>query len=1125
MPTHLAKRRKLASPHTDGSHHEDDDRNEVPDSTPSGDNKVNGETAKGEKVSGGSQEKPTRSTGRRSNLGGSSAELAFASGLYKSGFFKLQVDELLTELRPNYELQISKIQSTLHRLKGIIEAIPDRTPKPLLEAEKELRNDSGIAIPFPEPRPGKDTKYTFGYSKPVNINVVGSLALKTWTKAAGTTTVDLAVTIPSSMFQEKDYLNYRYFHRRAYYIACIAAEIKNQPGLDARYCYQDDNTLRPVIVIEPSGDENDEFSRSKTRIRIITATDSDVFPVAKTLPGKNNIRQTNDDLIEQLPNVDEVASDATPIYNAVLRSEAAVAHNLKFLHSASVKSDAFRDACILGRTWLHQRGFKTCHSNGGFGHFEWAALVASLFHGGGLNGKPVLSLNYSSYQIFKATMQFIVGSDLIRQPLLLSAGSLTIDPTNTPVFYDGKSGMNILYKMSPWSYRFLRHEAQLTLDMLNSSQSDNFGRIFITKVKEPLLRFDQICSIRTSQSARSTLRRIQYQKSLYNVLSRALGDRAKLINLTIPNPPCWSLSAKVPPAQKEDSQITVALLLDADNANRIVDHGPSTEDKDASLSFQKFWGEKSELRRFKDGSILESLVWSDQQAKLPVIQQIILYILQRHFNLNSEEINFLGDHLGWDLCRAVGVSLHSAASLQTIIDTFRSLERQIRDVEGLPLTLRQLSSASASLRYSTIHNLSKPSDLILQFEGSAKWPDDLAAIQMTKIAFLIKIGELLEKSGAALSTRVGLENEASKFLNKAFLDISPNHENTFRLRIHHDREQTLLERLVKDSQHGARLKEEAAFALAAYKRNFVQAPRYTQAVQTLCNRYSLLSPTIRIMKYWCAFHLFGSHLPEELIELFVIRVFVNPYPWSVPSSVVTGLLRTLDMLSRWDWQQESLIVDFNEELTTSDIEEINTRLVAWRNIDPAMNTVTLFVATNIDHEGVTWTQYAKPPKVVAARLSSLAKAGTRLIKEKGVDLDAKDLFTSPLSDYDFVIYLDPKYCTEIRKANGRFKNLRNEAGGYSRYNAPELFVDEIRSLYGSNILFFHSEPRGVIAGVWNPQTMTPKTWGLKMAYSTAPEPHSEKDNTGTGVSVNKPAILNEISVLGGKIVKKIKVNR
>ncbi|KAK2757848.1 hypothetical protein FQN54_004254 [Arachnomyces sp. PD_36] len=1122
MSTHSPKRRKLIPPN-ENEFVEEGDKNGARSFKPSrnSDGVKASDTGKASREAG---ENPTRSTGRRSNLASSSAELAFASGLYKSSFFKLQVDELLTGLRPNYDQQISKIQKTLHKLKGIIEAIPNREPRPLLEAEKELRKESGIAIPFPEPRPGKDTKYTFGYSKPVNINVVGSLALKTWTKTPGSFSIDLAVTIPSSAFQEKDYLNYRYFHKRAYYIACIAAGIKNQTGLNAHYCYQDENTLRPVIVVEPTGAEDDdhEFVRSKISIRIITAIENDVFPISKLLPEKNNIRQNR--ATEESPNTDAAVRDSTPEYNATLRSEATVAHYLKFLHSASVKCDAFGDSCLLGRTWLHQRAFKTSHHGGGFGHFEWAAMVASLFHCGGPNGKPVLSQNYSSYQIFKATIQFIVGTDLIKQPLLFSPGALTLHPTDTPMFYDGKSGLNILYKMSPWSYRLLRHEARLTLAMLNAPQSDNFDRIFITRVGEPLLRFDHIFSIKTSQPHEPTFSQTRYQSSLYNVLSQALGDRSKLINLSVPNTPFWSLGVRAPPTRKEESMITVALLLDAENANRIVDHGPSTEDREAALAFQKFWGEKAELRRFKDGSILESLVWSDQSSGPSVVQQIVLYILNRHFNFPPDAINSLGDNLGQDLCRSVGISLHPTTSFQALVNAFRSLEKNVQEVEGLPLTLRQLSSASASLRHTSIQSLSKPADIVLQFEGSAKWPDDLAAIQMTKIAFLIKIGDLLEQSHSAISARVGLENEGSKYLNRAFLDISTAHQNTFRLRIHHDREQTLLERLVKDPTHGARLKEEAAYGLAAYKRNFIQAPRYTQAVHNLCNRYPLLSSTIRIMKHWCASHLFGSHLPEELIELFVIRVFVNPSPWGVPSSVLTGLLRTLDMLSRWDWQQEPLVVDFNGELNVSEIEAINTRLVAWRNIDPAMNTVALFVATNIDHDGVTWSQYAKPPKVVAARLSSLAKAATRLIKEKGVDLDAADLFTSPLSDYDFVLHLDPKHCTGAKKANEKFKNLRNETGESSGYSALDFFINEIHSLYGQSALCFHNEERNVIAGVWNPQTIAPKKWGLKLLYSTAPNPSHLKENTEEAyVTINKPAILNEISALGGTMVKRVEM--
>lgn len=49
----------------------------------------------------------------------------YAGGLYKSSMFKLQVDELLNEVRPNYEKRAAGIKSALHQLKNAIEGIDD----------------------------------------------------------------------------------------------------------------------------------------------------------------------------------------------------------------------------------------------------------------------------------------------------------------------------------------------------------------------------------------------------------------------------------------------------------------------------------------------------------------------------------------------------------------------------------------------------------------------------------------------------------------------------------------------------------------------------------------------------------------------------------------------------------------------------------------------------------------------------------------------------------------------------------------------------------------------------------------------------------------------------------------
>ncbi|KAJ5110750.1 hypothetical protein N7532_001285 [Penicillium argentinense] len=1098
MSPHTVKRRKL-SPELTGASQSKTTNQIAANATESKEGKTgsasstrrDGLPAKG---SSGSRAKDDRS-----------AELAMASGLYKSSFFKLQMDELLSGLRPNYDKRISKLQDTLHKLKDVIERLPDRPPKPVADAEKEIRSlSAGVSIPWPEPRPAKDAKYTLSYAKPANINVVGSFALRTGAKTLVSRPVDLAVTIPNSVFQEKDYVNYRYFYKRAYYVACIAAGIQdamNDLGWEVKFGFQDGDSLRPIILLEPRSTPKDDISiQSRSQIRILTAIEPTLFPVTRTLPAKSNVRQAS-------TTEHSKTGEATPFYNASLRSEATVSLYHKHLHLATQKCESFRDACILGRTWLQQRGFFSSFQTGGFGSFEWAALVSLLFEGGGPTGQPILMRSYSSYQIFKAVMQFLAGRDLTT-PLLFSATDISV-PHGGPVIYDGCRGLNILYKMTPWSYAALRHEAIFTLKMLNESREDNFDRVFIVKVDEPALRFDRLISFPKSFHG-DTLRALREQNALYTVLSRALGDRVKLISLASHSADSWSVRSKAP-AKKASYDLSVGLLLDAENVSRVVDHGPPAEEKEEAASFRAFWGQKSELRRFKDGSIMESLVWSDQPSEDSIVHQILVCILERHFQIPEDDFLLTGDEYD-DLLydEGDGIVAYTSSPFQSINEAFSELEQSIRSMEEVPLEIRHLAPASPLLRYTALRiqghgGAHEPADVVLQFESSARWPDDFAAIQMTKAAFLLKIGDSLH----------------------AYLDIIHTSGFLFRLRIHHEREQTLLERHLKDKSISPREREEAAYALFAYKKNFVQAPRLTQAFRSLCTRFPLLSPTIRLVKFWFSSHLFSAQICEELIELMTTRAFTQPYPWNSPSSIMTGFLRTLHFLSRWDWQQEPFILDLSGGLSSEVIENIRTRFTAWRNIDPAMNTVALFAASDIDTEGVTWTQYEMPSKVVAGRMSVLAKAAISLLRTQGHDLDVPDLFQTSLAPYDFVIHLRSKMLGD-HSAVSKFKNLAETPvpGRASKIAIIKAFVRDVQACYSQSVLLFHgNESCNVVAGLWNPQVLKPRNWNLKIAYSTVPASVSDSKESENYAKINQPAILNEIARLGDGIIETIETGK
>jgi U3 small nucleolar RNA-associated protein 22 len=116
-----------------------------------------------------------------------------------------------------------------------------------------LHKSHKITVPYPDPKPDKDLAYKVAYSKPSKINVIGSYTLKTMVKTETISSVDMVVGMPESIFQEKDFLNYRYFYKRSYYLACIAAGIQEAASdeFSLSFAHKHGNTLLPILIIKP----------------------------------------------------------------------------------------------------------------------------------------------------------------------------------------------------------------------------------------------------------------------------------------------------------------------------------------------------------------------------------------------------------------------------------------------------------------------------------------------------------------------------------------------------------------------------------------------------------------------------------------------------------------------------------------------------------------------------------------------------------------------------------------------------------------------------------------------------------------------------------------------------------
>ncbi|OTB02372.1 hypothetical protein M426DRAFT_196367 [Hypoxylon sp. CI-4A] len=1065
----------------------------------------------------------------------SSASTMGASG---ASAFILETEELLKEVKLDYSKTSANVEETLRKFKDVIEAAESHEPLPIGELSAMFEKANRIAIPYPDPKPAKDSPYKLSFEKPDQINVVGSWILKTNTKSQTGLAVDMIVGMPASIFQEKDYLNMRYFYKRAYYLAYITGALQKALGAATEFTFDHlhGNMLLPILVAQRK-DPSDR--KLHPAIRIIPCAPEDYFPSAKLTAVSNAMRQG------KAENSGE-AKTPTPFYNTTLKAESQFSSYLRLLYRAGNSCPAFRDACVLGRIWLQQRGFSSDIRGGGFGHFEWAVLIALLLQGGGRKGEAVLSSSLHSTQLFKATLQHIVSANLQKKLLVIGKDPPELESLrqSMPILYDTVRGVNVLYKMTPWSIALLAEQARWSLDAINDSPLDQFDPLFIIKTDQPLQMFDLLLSVNVPSSkegVESVDRKgfvCDFSAKVYSTIKRALGERAQLIHIDMPESQAWSISSASPSAKKTSLQ--VGIVIDPAKASQGRDYGPPYEEKKEAARFREFWGEKADLWQFPDGNMVESLDWTEFSylGFSGICEGIIRYILKLRLQVGDGDLEFY-----WrELPKIMSLTPSDKLAFDGAKQAFEIFERDIRNLEDLPLHVRQIAPICSDLRRTSLNipefnfrkPLLQPMEIVVSFEVSGKWPENLAAIQRAKIAFLLKIGSSLEEMKEEVKTHLGLESAARDDENLAFLDIVYENGASFRLRVHSDLEESLLDRQTKDQTAERQARSEAADLLSSYRRMYTNLPLHNQTISTFCTRFPALSPSIRLTKHWFNSHLLSCHFGEELIELFVLQAFLKPYPWQTPCSATTGFFRTLLLLSRWDWRDEPLVVDSSDSLSTSQRLEIGTRLEAWRKVDPNMNRTVLFVATSHDVSGIAYTLHG-PSRVVATRMTSLARSACKAVKEKGVDLNIRSLFQTPLHDYDVLLHLSPKVLKSITRdeANKRsqFKNLEEKVGkrALPLIEPPaRTLLNRLKAVYSNPLVFFHGSPDdAIIAGLWNPQLHS-RPFTVHMPCSL--QPAKEKSEKGAKVledgelfEVNKNAILSEIARIGGDLVEKIEI--
>jgi U3 small nucleolar RNA-associated protein 22 len=521
-----------------------------------------------------------------------------------------------------------------------------------------------------------------------------------------------------------------------------------------------------------------------------------------------------------------------------------------------------------------------------------------------------------------------------------------------PVMLDPTMTYNFLGDVSPNYTKLLQFHATQGLQGLKASKSA-FAYMFMKNARF-WNQWDMYVRIPIKRNSSSNDEWESSVRCLVGKLELALGNRIRGIRVMstgngdmslekndpdqtpsaiIDNNSTYKRPLHLPPSQRGETILGIA--INPETSQRVVDRGPPSDHTKEVKSFVKLWGGKAQLRRFKDGAIVQAVVWNDDdgkdryqnQVKLQggYVEMILRHIVRLHYT--KEQIEFTLPNLA-SVVDGISTKHQSSTQLvnpflahQHVMKAFDSLSdffrqstqptigrQQNHTFLELPLAIDAVEPLSPCLRYSELFPptphpslggsaptgkkvsgalMSDPILIQIRFGASSKWPSDLKAIGAAKTAMLIQLANAIE----------GVNN-------KDFggpVQVTPNYLDLgyrgycFRILVRADPEIKMLQGLVSPSPMASSL-------LQKLTKVHIVAAKHHSMVHAVHTLHPSSAGVVRMAKRWVANHMLSGLIPIEVIELMVAKVYSDDEsPLETPSTVTTGFLRFLYLFAYHDW--------------------------------------------------------------------------------------------------------------------------------------------------------------------------------------------------------------------------------
>ncbi|XP_037956173.1 nucleolar protein 6 isoform X2 [Teleopsis dalmanni] len=1033
-------------------------------------------------------------------------ELKDTRNLFHSNLFRLQVKEMLTEIKikDKYQTFANKWLENFKQFAKDLVSMPEKQNcDEMLWLQRSI-----LKFPFSSTELGieKQKKFYFQFIKPnVEPYFIGSFATRSW--LGSKLVADVCVQMPAECFQRENCLNFVYEQKRAYYLTYLVNQMlksKYFGNLNVnhlKYNYYSNNPHKSVLEITPT--YLDEKLASKVIIRVFVAGAETSFKLSRFVPWTNNVQSKIFGEIESEASV----GLATPGYNANVLFDLTMQRNQQLLNEIFTERLNFQDGLILLKVWIQQRQLNTGFS--GFSTHILAMFIVYLFK------HSKLHANMSSYQVARTVWNQLAHSNWDEDNKGISICPPENKTVNQPsleqfhtyydvVFVDATGFYNICANLSLEMYKHVRSEAKLAVDMLNDMRLNSFHFIFMTK--SPIYtQFDHILKINNDDTVQQILEMhappqlklnytgnsyVQLLKVITSLLRKGLGKRVKSFLPLEQLTQGWEVDEKPQPTPKH---LHLGIILDPDHAFEVLDKGPETIAEEAE-EFRKFWGDEAKLRRFQDGTITESVVWastSDTQLKKRlIVQTIVKYLLQYHFQLEEKDFGYIAGELDivYKLTSAfktdkvneryrVEQDTDAEALSLRVIRVFNDLARKLQGLNELPLEIVYIAGTSPVFRYcESVPILPQARYIgdklfaqhmqcgVIQLSSSGKWPSELTALRAAKVAFYIEIARLLQEKH---KLRTEVTYDGILILKEGYC---------FKIEIAHPKEIALLKKEI--NERGITQYTDSESSVALEKRHYI-LPKVTGALHALYQSHPTFGATVMIAKRWLHSQLIDDGLwPEECTELLIASQFTRTNSPQVITSAQMGFIRYLHLLAHTDWNAELFLLNFNNALDENKISEIEYQFHATREKFPSLCIITAY---DQKHYGYLWSTSTKPNANVLARVTILARQALAIIESSLLSIDEifikpSKLFTASNQGYNLIIQLKPDMVpntmatdfgspfTAMGKPNWRLP--------LADTNFVKAAVQKLREGYSDFAAFFYNPNGGKEIGiVWKPDSV------------------------------------------------------